>query len=180
VDAGDNSAELADDEDLDGDGNLAEPLPFDLAGLPRFSDVVSHADSGNGAAPIVDMGAYETHVFVSSCLWSSGNSLLFPRFLLLLPIDPFANLRICRFPRRNHDRRVSAALNLVCLFALLLAGLAGCTQATQTPQVQPPHRTEAAPPTACCPPPRRPRRPRPSNHRPHKRRHCHPRRPAQL
>lgn len=63
VDAGDNSAGPADDEDLDGDGDLAEPLPFDLAGLSRFADVASRADTGNGAAPIVDMGAYETHVF---------------------------------------------------------------------------------------------------------------------
>ncbi len=63
VDAGDNSAGPADDEDLDGDGDLAEPLPFDLAGLSRFADVASQADTGNGAAPIVDMGAYETHVF---------------------------------------------------------------------------------------------------------------------
>jgi len=63
VDAGDNSAGPVDNEDLDGDGDLAEPLPFDLAGLPRFADVASHADTGNGAVPIVDMGAYETRVF---------------------------------------------------------------------------------------------------------------------
>ncbi|MBN1135524.1 MAG: hypothetical protein JXM73_03020 [Anaerolineae bacterium] len=63
VDAGDNDAGLVDGEDLDGDGDLAEPLPFDLAGLPRFADVLSMADTGSGAAPIVDMGAYETHPF---------------------------------------------------------------------------------------------------------------------
>jgi len=39
---------------LDGDGNTAEPVPFDLDGAPRFRD------TGSGAAPIVDMGAYET------------------------------------------------------------------------------------------------------------------------
>ena len=33
--------------------------------------------------------------------------------------------------------RVSTVLSLVCLFALLLASLAGCGQATQTPQTQP-------------------------------------------
>jgi len=63
VDAGDNDAGLVDNEDLDGDGDLAELLPFDLAGLPRFADVASQADTGNGAAPVVDMGAYEAHVF---------------------------------------------------------------------------------------------------------------------
>jgi predicted outer membrane repeat protein len=62
IDAGDNSAVPADTADLDGDGDTAEPLPLDLAGNPRFIDIADKADTGNGTAPIVDMGAYETVV----------------------------------------------------------------------------------------------------------------------
>ena len=47
VDAGDTAALPADESDLDGDGDTAEPLPFDQRGLPRVS----------GAA--VDIGAFE-------------------------------------------------------------------------------------------------------------------------
>jgi hypothetical protein len=48
VNAGDASALPADKYDLDGDGNKAEAVPFDAAGLPR---VVNAA---------VDIGAYES------------------------------------------------------------------------------------------------------------------------
>jgi predicted outer membrane repeat protein len=58
LDAGDNSAVGADTTDLDGDGDTTEPLPLDLDGNARFIDAPV-ADSGNGTAPIVDMGAYE-------------------------------------------------------------------------------------------------------------------------
>ena len=57
-DAGDNSAVEADVLDLDGDGNTSEPVPFDLNGNPRFVDS-NQPDSGNGTAPIVDLGCYE-------------------------------------------------------------------------------------------------------------------------
>ncbi len=62
IDAGDNRAVPADTADLDGDGDTAEPLPLDLAGNPRFIDIADKADTGNGTAPIVDMGAHETVV----------------------------------------------------------------------------------------------------------------------
>ncbi len=53
VDKGDNSALPADTTDLDGDGNTAEPIPFDLAGNTRI------VDGNNNGNPVVDMGAYE-------------------------------------------------------------------------------------------------------------------------
>jgi hypothetical protein len=59
IDAGDNTAVPADACDLDGDGDTAEPIPWDLDGDPRFLDDPHIADTGNGTAPIVDMGAYE-------------------------------------------------------------------------------------------------------------------------
>jgi hypothetical protein len=59
IDAGDNNAVPPDANDLDGDGNTTEPVPWDLDSQPRFVDDLNTADSGNGTPPIVDMGAYE-------------------------------------------------------------------------------------------------------------------------
>jgi predicted outer membrane repeat protein len=47
VNAGDNTAILADTMDIDGDGNTTEPIPFDVDDNPRFIN------------DTVDMGAYE-------------------------------------------------------------------------------------------------------------------------
>lgn len=60
IDAADNSALPADTFDLDGDGDDLEPLPIDLAGFARFIDNLAIADTGNGIAPIADMGAFES------------------------------------------------------------------------------------------------------------------------
>lgn len=59
IDAADNAAVPPDALDLDGDGDTDEPIPFDLDGNPRFVDDPGTTDTGNGTAPIVDMGAYE-------------------------------------------------------------------------------------------------------------------------
>ena len=59
IDAGDNTAVPPDTLDLDGDGDTAEPLPFDLDANPRFLDAPAATDSGHGTPPVVDMGAYE-------------------------------------------------------------------------------------------------------------------------
>jgi predicted outer membrane repeat protein len=59
IDAGSNPAVPPDSADLDGDGNLAEPLPFDRDFSARFVDDPGVADTGAGTAPIVDLGAYE-------------------------------------------------------------------------------------------------------------------------
>jgi hypothetical protein len=53
MDSADDSAVPPDEGDLDGDGNIEEPTPFDLDGNPRFAN-------GNGlGGDEVDMGAYE-------------------------------------------------------------------------------------------------------------------------
>ena len=49
----------ADVLDLDGDSDLAEPLPYDLDAQSRFTDVPWKLDQGMGTPPLVDMGAYE-------------------------------------------------------------------------------------------------------------------------
>jgi hypothetical protein len=64
IDAGDSGAVPADGLDLDGDGDVDEPVPFDLDGLPRFVDDPDTADTGvphpsYPDLPIVAMGAYE-------------------------------------------------------------------------------------------------------------------------
>ena len=77
MDAGDNAAVPADVGDLDGDGNTTELLPFDLDGNRRRLDGPV-TDTGNGTAPIVDIGAYEYGVGAASAveLGSSSNPAL--------------------------------------------------------------------------------------------------------
>ena len=59
VDAGDVFAVPADALDLDFDLDLGEPVPIALDGAARFVDVASMPDTGNGPAPVVDIGCYE-------------------------------------------------------------------------------------------------------------------------
>jgi hypothetical protein len=63
LDIGDNAAVPADTMDLDHDGDLAEPLPRDLDGVPRFACVRCGVPPAPGALPRVDLGAYETQPF---------------------------------------------------------------------------------------------------------------------
>ncbi len=59
IDAGDNLAVPVDTLDADSDGNTTEPMPLDADGTSRFVDDLFIIDTGRGAAPVVDMGAYE-------------------------------------------------------------------------------------------------------------------------
>lgn len=68
MDAGDNNAVPADTDNLDGDCDTVEPLPWDFDGNPRFFDNPRTIDTGNGIPPIVDMGAYEAQV-VDTCTY---------------------------------------------------------------------------------------------------------------
>ena len=68
IDAADNTAVPADANDIDGDGDTTEPLPLGCDGAPRFADDGRTPDTGNGVAPIVDMGAYEFHGIPTSLL----------------------------------------------------------------------------------------------------------------
>src|SRR5690606_32932207 len=58
IDAGDHDHVLWDHFDVDEDGDLLEDAP-DLAGNVRRVDDTALADTGNGVAPLVDMGAFE-------------------------------------------------------------------------------------------------------------------------
>lgn len=59
VDAGDASLLWTDLADRDGDGDLLEALPRDLAGAPRRIDDPLTPDSGPAVAPALDLGAFE-------------------------------------------------------------------------------------------------------------------------
>ena len=59
IDAGDNTVLPWDWDDLDQDGVVLEPLPIDLLGNPRNLDDPDVVDTGNGYAPIIDLGCYE-------------------------------------------------------------------------------------------------------------------------
>jgi hypothetical protein len=60
IDAGDNNHVPEDILDFDDDGNITEKIPFDIEGFPRMIDVPQVVDTGDGAPPVVDIGAYET------------------------------------------------------------------------------------------------------------------------
>ena len=64
IDGGDNALLPADEFDLDGDGNVAEPLPVDLAGGRRV------------LGPRVDIGAYEGAVVVAEVFGDSVDALV--------------------------------------------------------------------------------------------------------
>ena len=51
---------------IDAGDNAAVPIGVttDLLGYPRFVDIASVVDTGNGSPPIVDMGAYEAQIVV--------------------------------------------------------------------------------------------------------------------
>jgi predicted outer membrane repeat protein len=53
IDSADNASVPVDTADLDGDGNITEPIPYDLDGRPRIVDGDCNSTS------VVDMGAYE-------------------------------------------------------------------------------------------------------------------------
>lgn len=76
IDMGDNDALPADVMDLDGDGDTGEALPIDLAGAERRVDDPDTADTGVGAAPIVDAGAYEYQPEVTCQADVNGDGLL--------------------------------------------------------------------------------------------------------
>ena len=62
IDAADNTSVPVDVTDMDGDGDTAELTPFDQDGKERFADMPTVSDTGNGTAPIVDMGAFEKSI----------------------------------------------------------------------------------------------------------------------
>ncbi len=59
IDSGSVALLPVDELDIDGDGDFAEEYPRSLDGHPRRVDAIAVQDSGEGASPIVDRGAYE-------------------------------------------------------------------------------------------------------------------------
>ncbi len=67
IDSGSSGTLPLDTQDLDGDGITNEPLPVDLTLAPRRSDDPATIDTGSGAAPVVDIGAFEFRPAVPAC-----------------------------------------------------------------------------------------------------------------
>lgn len=59
IDFGDSTYLPPDRTDLDGDGDVDEPVPFDLLGRPRIVDDPASPDEGVGTFVALDLGAYE-------------------------------------------------------------------------------------------------------------------------
>lgn len=72
IDRGNASVFVADSLDLDGDTNLLEAVPWDLAGNSRRINDPNAADNGIGANPQVDLGSYESQgcIVTSFCATS--------------------------------------------------------------------------------------------------------------
>lgn len=72
IDAADNTALTGDGFDLDEDGDLMEQVPVDLVGNARRIDDPTTFDIGNGAAPVVDCGAFEFELVAIADLSGDG------------------------------------------------------------------------------------------------------------
>ncbi|MBL9031791.1 MAG: hypothetical protein JNM80_08795 [Phycisphaerae bacterium] len=77
IDAADASVIPNDVGDLNGNGIWNEPIPFDLDGKSRRVDVPSVANTGPGAAPHIDRGAYEFQI-TQWCYANCDNSAVAP------------------------------------------------------------------------------------------------------
>ncbi len=116
VDAGSNAALPADGLDLDGDGNVAEPIPFDIGGAPR---VVGGA---------VDMGAWEGE-FEPGAPASSVGDLDQGGFAVLVPegttFNPLAGPAVIVVNTSGPD---NASFTVVQLDAEIHPGAGGFTE----------------------------------------------------
>lgn len=69
IDAGDTAALPPDAADVDCDGDLLEPLPLDRTGWVRVVDEPASPDTGPGAGPVVDLGAFEHGSQLPADVW---------------------------------------------------------------------------------------------------------------
>jgi hypothetical protein len=99
VESGNNIALPADAYDMDGDGDLDEPIPFDLKGNPRVTD----GDTDGSA--IVDMGAFEHD--------GSQNTAIIVRGWSCVSHDAAGEFCLEIFPGNNIEPRVRGVEKLV-------------------------------------------------------------------
>lgn len=107
---------------IDSGDNTAVPVGVlvDLAGAPRFADVLASPDTGAGGAPVVDMGAYE-----SPSVWLGlGNGLVgsagLPQLILAGPLTGGSTVDLSLT-----DAQASSTAFLVAGFSLALQPLKG-------------------------------------------------------
>ncbi|MFG0251659.1 MAG: right-handed parallel beta-helix repeat-containing protein, partial [Phycisphaerales bacterium JB038] len=173
IDAGSNAMVGADLLDLDGDGDTAEPVPFDAGGCVRFFDDPEIDDTGSGTPPIVDIGPYESVTACTGDVDGDGDTDQADLGLFLitferLPSDPLYD------PRADFDLDGDTDQSD---FSILLADY-GCAPSARRSQP----RSRATPPPSrrwhrgslpCTP---RLRVPLPADHLPPQRLHQRPQR----
>lgn len=106
IDSGSNDRLPDDMFDVDHDEITAETFPIDLAGLPRRVDDPRTQDSGQGDAPVVDMGAFEFQV--QKCLADINRDGLLDNddFFAFLDAIATGDVGVCDL---NGDARCDAA-----------------------------------------------------------------------
>jgi len=124
IDAGDNTAIPADAPDLDGDGDVTEPLPLDLAKMARFIDIAAVPDTGVGTPPIVDMGCYEASPVGDVNCDGVGDFGDINPFVLLLTDQAAWQAMYPECPFLNGDINADGSVNFgdINPFVALLAG----------------------------------------------------------
>ena len=117
IDAGNNNAVPADALDMDGDGDLAEPMPFDLKMMVRFADHPGVADVGVGEGPITDIGAVEFSTLLLGDVNQDG-------VVNLLDIEPFVALISSSIFQMEADLNQDGVVNLLDIepFIAILSG----------------------------------------------------------
>jgi hypothetical protein len=97
IDAGNSAALPADVADLDGDGDVAEPLSLDYYGNDRCVDNPDVPDTGQGTPAVVDMGLHEHGGAVSAAPETFAlRSVVYPN-----PFNPVTTIHFdCPTPSR--------------------------------------------------------------------------------
>ncbi len=110
IDIADSTPFPADTFDIDGDADVLELIPWDVAGNPRFLDDLTAANTGPGAVTFLDAGAYE---FFTDC---DDNGVPDPCDLSCLALAGACNAATCGTePDCNSNGVIDACELAACL-----------------------------------------------------------------
>jgi predicted outer membrane repeat protein len=118
IDSGNTSEIPIDFVDLDDDGVFFELTSLDLDGHARQADVAGVPDTGSGATPMVDRGAYEVQALCAADTNGSGAVDVDDLVAVILGWGPCGN---CAPPNCPADVNGSCAVDVDDLIAVILA-----------------------------------------------------------